>query len=61
MTRTTRQAVEAMLPPGATIDDLSDQEVAALFEAIVQQADGACDGLSSDGFDDAGPHRLGQG
>lgn len=49
MTRTTRQVVEAMLPSGATIDDLSEQEVAALFEAVIRRADGAGEGLSPDG------------
>lgn len=61
MTRTTRQAVEALLPPGATIDDLSDQEVSALFEVIVHQADGDEDRLSSSAPENAAAHRLGRG
>ena len=61
MTRTTRQAVEALLPPGATIDDLSDQEISALFEVIVQQADGAKDGLSASAPGNAAAHRLVRG
>ncbi|SDL26887.1 hypothetical protein [Paracoccus chinensis] len=61
MTRTTRQAVEALLPPGATIDDLSDQEISALYEVIVQQADSDEDGLSTSAPENAAAHRLGRG
>ena len=34
----TRNAVEALLPPGTTVDDLSDSEVQDLFNSIVRQA-----------------------
>ena len=34
----TRTAVEALLPPGTTVDDLSDNEVQDLFNSIVRQA-----------------------
>lgn len=35
----TRHAVEIMLPPGTTLDDLSEQEVQDLFDSIVRQAE----------------------
>lgn len=34
----TRNAVEALLPPGTTVDDLSENEVQDLFNSIVRQA-----------------------
>jgi len=35
----TRHAVEALLPPGTTVDDLSEREVQDLFNSIVRQAE----------------------
>ena len=37
MNHPTRSAVEALLPPGTTVDDLSENEVRDLFNSIVQQ------------------------
>lgn len=38
MTTTTRDAVDALLPPGKTVDDLSERELGELFRAVVRQA-----------------------
>ncbi|WP_449042383.1 hypothetical protein [Paracoccus sp. (in: a-proteobacteria)] len=42
----TRNAVEALLPPGTTVDDLSDSEVQDLFNSIVQQAKAEAEGTA---------------
>lgn len=39
MPTTTRDAVDALLPPGTTVDDLSEHELGELFQAVVEQAD----------------------
>ena len=40
MPMTTRDAVDYLLPPGTTLDDLSDRELGELFSAVVRQAAG---------------------
>ena len=40
MPMTTRDAVDSLLPPGTTLDDLSDRELGELFSAVVRQAAG---------------------
>lgn len=40
MPMTTRDAVESMLPPGTTVEDLNDRELGELFKAVIRQADG---------------------
>jgi hypothetical protein len=39
MPMTTRDAVDAMLPPGTTVEDLNDRELGDLFEAVVAQTE----------------------
>lgn len=38
MLTTTRDAVDALLPAGTTVEDLTDRELGELFEAVVEQA-----------------------
>lgn len=38
MPTTTRDAVDALLPAGTTVEDLTDRELGELFEAVVEQA-----------------------
>jgi|GEM_PF-5808063 len=39
MPTTTRNTVDAMLPPGTTVDDLSERELGELFQAVVEQTE----------------------
>lgn len=39
MSTITREAVDALLPPGTTVDDLNERELADLFQAVVEQAE----------------------
>lgn len=38
MPHRTRKIVESLLPAGTTIDDLSENEIAELFDSIIEQA-----------------------
>lgn len=39
MPTTTREAVDALLPAGTTVDDLSEHELDELFQVVVEQAE----------------------
>lgn len=40
MPTTTRDTVDALLPPGVTVDDLSDRQLGELFHAVVERTQG---------------------
>lgn len=54
----TRHAVEILLPPGTTLDDLSEQEVQDLFDSIVRQAEAEAEGGAEPGPEAADPDRA---
>lgn len=39
MSTMTRDTVDALLPPGTTVEDLSEHELGELFETVVAQAE----------------------
>ncbi len=47
-----------MLPPGTTLDDLSEQEVQDLFDSIVRQAEAEAEGCAEPGPEAADPDRA---
>lgn len=47
-----------MLPPGTTLDDLSEQEVQDLFDSIVRQAEAEAEGGAEPDPEAADPGRA---